>query len=120
MIWSTFLKPAPGGCGYNIFEQVWSEWRALVPQTDQSDAGVIRRLRQALHEAAPNTYQESYEELVRLKNLEPDLVMRRKLLGRLEQTAPAWASAIQNRHPRHSMPEPPGEPAGRLGLETNA
>jgi very-short-patch-repair endonuclease len=92
-------------------EQVWSEWRALVPQTDQSNAGVVRRLQQAMHEAAPNAYQESYEELVRLKNLEPDLMVRRKLLVCLEQTAPAWASTIQNRHPRHSTPEPPGEPA---------
>ena len=62
---------------------MWSEWRALVPRTDQGDAVVVRRLQQAIDEAAPNGYQESYEELVRLKNLEPDLMVRRKLLARL-------------------------------------
>ncbi|MGA2000411.1 MAG: AAA domain-containing protein [Terriglobales bacterium] len=104
------LKARAGWLRLQHLEQVWSECRALVPQTDQTDAVVARQLRQALHEAAPTTYQESYEELVRLKNLEPDLMMRRKLLGRLEHAAPTWASAIQNRHPRHSTPEPPGEP----------
>ncbi len=104
------LKARAGWLRLQHVEQVWSEWCELLPQTDKSDAGVTRRLRQAIHEAAPNAYRENYEELVRLKNLEPDLGMRRNLLERLEQTAPAWASAIQNRHPRHSTPEPPGEP----------
>ncbi|HXA15068.1 MAG TPA: AAA domain-containing protein, partial [Opitutaceae bacterium] len=67
-------------------------------------------LRLALREASPNAYQQACEELARLKNLEPDLAVRRSLLARLGQVAPAWATAIQNRHPLHLKPEPPGDP----------
>jgi very-short-patch-repair endonuclease len=104
------LKARAGWLRLQHLQQVWREWRARVPETNEADAVVTRRLRQALDEAAPTTYLESYEELVRLKSLEPELMMRRELLVRLEHTAPAWASAIQNRHPRHSTPDPPGEP----------
>ena len=104
------LKARAGWLRLLHLEHGCSEWRGLVPQTDQTEAAVTHRFRQALHEALPTAYQESYAELIRLKNLEPELMARRKLLERLGQTAPAWASAIQNRHPRHSTPEPPGAP----------
>jgi len=90
-------------------EQLWRGWCGLVPETGEGGAVVCRLIQQSLHEADPIAYKKGYEELVRLKTIEPDLMMRRRLLGRLERSAPAWASAIQNRHPRHSAPEPPGD-----------
>jgi very-short-patch-repair endonuclease len=91
-------------------ENVWAEWRALTVETNQLEAAVTQLLRLALREASPNAYQQAYEELARLKNLEPDLAVRRSLLSRLGQVAPAWATAIKNRHPLHLKPEPPGNP----------
>jgi very-short-patch-repair endonuclease len=81
-----------------------------VAGTNKPDAAVTQQLRQSLRDAVPASYREAHDELVRLKNLEPELAARQSLLVRLERAAPAWASAIQNRHPRHSKPEPPGDP----------
>jgi very-short-patch-repair endonuclease len=92
-------------------EGVLSKWRNLIPQAGESDALVTGRLRRALEDGIGTDYENSYEELVRLENLEPDLTLRRELLQRLAQIAPAWASAIENRHPLHSAPEIPGDPA---------
>jgi hypothetical protein len=43
------------------------------------------------------------------------LARRRTLLKQISRSAPAWASAIENRHPKHSQPEPPGEPESAWG-----
>jgi very-short-patch-repair endonuclease len=91
-------------------ENIWAEWRPLVVETNEPEAAVTQLLRQALREAAPDVYQQAFDELARLKNLEPDLAVRRNLLSRLGQVAPAWATAIKNRHPLHSKPGPPGDP----------
>jgi len=45
-----------------------------------------------------------------LKNLEQELTRRHELLNRLTRSAPAWASAIENRLAQHSQPQPPGDP----------
>jgi very-short-patch-repair endonuclease len=104
------LKARAGWLRYKQLGQVWSGWCALVPKTGQPDAAVTQRLRQALHEATPAQYQQAYEDLIRLKHLEPDLAVRRKLLHSLERSAPAWSSAIHNRIFIHSKPESPGDP----------
>ncbi|HSY53438.1 MAG TPA: AAA domain-containing protein, partial [Opitutaceae bacterium] len=91
-------------------ENIRTEWRLLVTETNQPEAAVTQLLRLALREASPHAYQQACEESARLKNLEPDLAVRRSLLSRLGQVAPAWATAIQNRHPLHLKPEPPGDP----------
>jgi hypothetical protein len=104
------LQARAGWLRLKQLEKQWNEWCAVVPQTDQSEAAVTQRLRRSLNETATAEYQQAYEELVRLENLEPDLATRRKLLGQLQRAAPAWASAIQNRHPFHSEPEPSGDP----------
>ena len=103
------LKARAGWLRLQHLERVWSQWRSLISEADQADAAVTHRLRRALHQTASATYEESYEELIRLKALEPDLALRRNLLERLELSAPAWASAIRNWHPSHSSLEPPGE-----------
>jgi hypothetical protein len=102
------LKARAGWLRLKHLEKVWSGYCALVPQTDQFEAAVTQRLRQSLIEAAPAGYRQAYEELVRLKNLEPDFGARHNMLRRLERAAPAWASAIQNRHPLHSKTQPLG------------
>lgn len=104
------LKARAGWLRLENLKQTWAGWFAVVSEVNQSDAAVTQRLRQSLRDALPLEYQKAYEDLVRLKNLEPDLTTRRDLLARLERTAPAWASAMQNRHPFHSKPELPGDP----------
>ena len=85
-------------------------WRDQAAESEQPEARVTQRLRQAIRETSPVDYQTAYEELARLKNLESDLAKRRELLGQLEDSAPAWASAIENRLAQHSQPQPPGDP----------
>jgi very-short-patch-repair endonuclease len=106
----TILKARAGWLRQKHLESVWTTWYAAIPEPTGAEATVTQRLRQALRDASPADYQQAYDELVRLNNLEPDLQSRRSLLARLEHCAPAWASAIQNRHPVHSKPEPPGNP----------
>ncbi|HZI31047.1 MAG TPA: hypothetical protein VFF11_01830, partial [Candidatus Binatia bacterium] len=107
----TILKARAGRLREKHLENVWAVWLAAIPESDQVEAAATQQLRRALSEASPNDYQQAYEELVRLKNLEPDLESRRNLLARLQTGAPAWASAVENRHPLHARPEPPGDPA---------
>jgi very-short-patch-repair endonuclease len=104
------LKARVGWLQLNQLQRLWDEWCARIPVTSKPEAAVTHQLRQSLREAAPGAFQKAYDELIRLKGLEPDLVVRRNLLTRLEGSAPAWATAIQNRHPLHSKPEPPGDP----------
>lgn len=107
----TILKARAGWLRQKHLENVWAAWCAAIPEATGAEAAVTQRLRQSLREASPADYQQAYDELVRLNNLEPDLQSRWRLLARLESGAPAWASAVQNRHPVHSQPEPPGDPA---------
>ncbi len=104
------LKARAGWLRLRHLMQVRSEWCSRVARPNKPHAAVTQRLRQSLLDAVPASYREAYNELVRLKNLEADLATRQSLLDRLERAAPAWASAIKNRHPRHSKPEPPGDP----------
>jgi very-short-patch-repair endonuclease len=104
------LTARAGWLRSQYLSQVLSEWRARVPETSSPESLASRRLRESLHAAVPANYQKSYEELLRLKNLEADLAVRHSLLRRLERVAPAWASAIQNRVSVHSLSEPPGNP----------
>ena len=74
------------------------------------DALATRHLRQAVVECSPDAYQEAYDELARLRSLEPELQARFDRLQTLATTAPAWASALENRVPPHDEPQPPGDP----------
>jgi len=85
-------------------------WHDQVVQSKQAEAQATQRLRQAIRDASPADYQPAYEELARLRNLESDMARRRQLLGQLAGSAPAWASAIENRLAQHSQPQPPGDP----------
>jgi len=85
-------------------------WPESVPVSETPDALVTQRLRRSLREASPTDYETAYEELARLKNVELDLARRRALLKQVSRSAPAWASAIENRHPKHDQPQPPGDP----------
>lgn len=85
-------------------------WYEQLPQSNLPEAQVTQRLRWALRDASPADYQSAYAELARLKNLEQDLTRRHELLNRLSRSAPAWASAIENRLAEHSASQPPGDP----------
>jgi very-short-patch-repair endonuclease len=81
-----------------------------VPISETPDALVTQLLRQAMREASATDYAEACGELARLNNLEIDLARRRTLLKQINRSAPAWASALENRHPEHDKPQPPGDP----------
>lgn len=85
-------------------------WHDKVPKSKQAEAQATQRLRQAIRDRLPADYRAAYDELARLKGLEPDLVKRQKLLGELAGSAPAWMSAIENRLAEHSQPQPPDDP----------
>jgi very-short-patch-repair endonuclease len=107
----TILKARAGWLREKHLERIWASWLAAIPESDQAEATVTGQLRESLRGASPEDYEQAYEELIRLKNLEPDLESRRSLLARLQGSAPAWASAVENRHPAHAKPEPPSDPA---------
>ncbi|HWY73967.1 MAG TPA: AAA domain-containing protein, partial [Verrucomicrobiae bacterium] len=107
----TILKARAGRLREKHLESVWAKWLAAFPESDSPEAATSQELRKALREASPTDYEEAYEELIRLKSIEPDLESRRNLLARLQAGAPAWASALENRHPTHARPESPGDPA---------
>jgi very-short-patch-repair endonuclease len=136
--WSAFLESTPPKTGANaelnrIREAVLGEfgtilqshsgwlrdkrlkaslscWSESVPISEIPDALVTQHLRLAIREASPTNYRAAWDELTRLKNLELDLSRRHALLKQICRSAPAWASAIENRHPKHSAPQPPGDP----------
>jgi very-short-patch-repair endonuclease len=85
-------------------------WRSRHAEAAEPVAQATRRLHQAARDAAPDHYQAAHDELVRLKNLEGDLGLRRDLLERIRLMAPAWATAVENRITRHSHEQPPGDP----------
>lgn len=85
-------------------------WQEQAAESELSEAQAAQRLRQAIRDASPSDYQAAYEELARLKNLESELAQRCELLARLADSAPAWASAIENRLTQHSQPASPGDP----------
>jgi very-short-patch-repair endonuclease/Cdc6-like AAA superfamily ATPase len=85
-------------------------WEQKASETPQPPAHVTQQLRDALHCGHISDYQTAHNELTRLKSLEPALARRADLLDRLTRSAAAWASAIENRLPRHGEPQPPGNP----------
>ncbi|HEV2436156.1 MAG TPA: AAA domain-containing protein [Verrucomicrobiae bacterium] len=107
----TVLKARAGRLREKHLESVWAAWLAALPEAGPPEAAATQELRRSLREGSPADYEQAYAELVRLKNLEPDLASRRSLLARLQVSAPVWASAVENRHPVHAKPVPPGDPA---------
>ncbi|HYT59110.1 MAG TPA: AAA domain-containing protein [Haliangiales bacterium] len=104
------LQSRSGWLRHRRLKAMLAAWLELLAPTDRPEARATQRLRQAIRDVSPTDYQAAWEELARLKNLEQDLTHRRELLTRLSRCAPAWASAVENRLPRHGQPEPPGDP----------
>jgi very-short-patch-repair endonuclease len=85
-------------------------WQQLAPQRSDSEAITTRHFREAITMADAVAYRAAFDELARLKMLEPEQQQRNQTLGILASVAPAWAAAIQNRQPKHDQPQPPGDP----------
>jgi very-short-patch-repair endonuclease/Cdc6-like AAA superfamily ATPase len=85
-------------------------WQQKVAHTPQPAARVSLQLREAIQSYQVVDYAAAHQELMRLKDLEPTLTRRADLLDRLTRSAAAWASAIENRLPRHADSQPPGDP----------
>jgi len=107
---AAILQSHSGWLRHKRLGTILAKWPESIPTSETPDALVTQRLRRAMCEASPRDYQSAYEELVRLKNLELDLGQRRALLKKISRSAPTWASAIENRHPKHAQPQPPGDP----------
>jgi very-short-patch-repair endonuclease/Cdc6-like AAA superfamily ATPase len=85
-------------------------WQQLAPQRSDSEAITTRLLREAIAISDATAYRTAFDELARLKMLEPEQQQRNQTLDTLAQVAPAWAAAIRNRQPKHDQPKPPGDP----------
>ena len=72
---------------------------------------VISRLLAGVSDEDPSRYRDAYERLLELKSKQADLDLRRALLAKLENAAPAWAGAIRNRTGVHGRGEPPRDAA---------
>ena len=86
-------------------------WQQKVTETPQPTALVTQLLREAIQGGHVAGYQTAHNDLLRLKAVEQDLARRSELLDRLTKSAAAWASAIENRLPRHGESQPPGDPS---------
>jgi very-short-patch-repair endonuclease/F0F1-type ATP synthase membrane subunit b/b' len=74
-------------------------------------AQVLDRLRRSVSSLEPGAFNEAFQRLVELHNRRTDLELRRKLLARLEPTAPGWASGVRDRRGRHAGHDIPGDAA---------
>jgi len=85
------------------------DWQNLVPERSDNEPATTRNLREAVTLPDAATYRSVFEDLARLKLLEPELQQRNQLLTVLATVAPGWATAIRNRLPEHDQPQPPGD-----------
>ncbi|MDE2059590.1 MAG: AAA family ATPase [candidate division NC10 bacterium] len=104
------LQSRSGWLRYNRLLATLRTWYEQLPKSNLPEAQATKRLRRAMNDRSAMDYQSAYEELLRLKSLEQDLTRRHELLNRLSRSAPAWASAIDNRLAEHSESQPPGDP----------
>ena len=85
-------------------------WQNLAPQRSDSEAISTRHFREAITMSDAAAYRAAFDELSRLKMMEPEQQQRNQTLSSLATVAPAWAADIQNRHPKHDQAQPPGDP----------
>jgi very-short-patch-repair endonuclease/Cdc6-like AAA superfamily ATPase len=86
-------------------------WHKLAPERNDLEAVATRRLREAMTLPDAEAYRAAFDDLARLKTLEPERQQRSLRLAALAASAPAWAAAIENRVAPHDQPQPPGDPA---------
>jgi very-short-patch-repair endonuclease len=85
-------------------------WQKLAPQRNDSEATTTRHFREAITMSDAAGYRVAFDELARLRMLEPEQQRRTQTLNVLASVAPAWAAAVQSRQPCHDQPQPPGDP----------
>lgn len=85
--------------------------KSTVEKTNSSSAQVSLQMLAAIHELKATLYREAYKRLVDLKDRARYLALRKELLSRLEQDAPAWATDIFQRKGQHGQGTLPGNPA---------
>ena len=73
--------------------------------------GAVHGVQEALRARDVELYRRSYARLAELDARKQTLAARLELLSRLEQAAPAWATAIRSRNGRHGATELPGDVA---------
>lgn len=93
-------------------EETFGRLRATLAMygADDTAAGVLRKLREAVNRFNPKAYEATFERLIELHATRSELERRRTLLERLSVGAPGWATAVQNRVGSHGAAAPPGDP----------
>jgi len=92
----------------NKVEKAFASLQSVLEAHDQSTK-VIQELTEAVHGRNPLLYRPAFERLVELKSKEDAVILRRRLLTRLESVAPAWASAVRQRVVYHGEGMLPGD-----------
>jgi very-short-patch-repair endonuclease len=92
-----------------LVEQL-NKWLSSLGSPSERDARATRSLREAVQNASADEYERCYEELIRLKQLEPEVSRRYQLIERLTKSAPNWASVVYNRVGKHGQEQMPGDP----------
>src|SRR5262249_23747311 len=72
-------------------------------------SSVTAQLADAANRLDTSCYGEAYARLTGLRDRQADLDLRRALLDRLEQSAPAWATSLRNRDGVHGGGQVPGD-----------
>ena len=92
--------------------------KSTVETSNSSSAQVSQQILAAIHELKATDYREAYQRFVDLKDRARELTLRKELLSRLEQDAPAWATDIFQRKGQHGLGTLPGNPAEGLVMAT--
>jgi len=86
--------------------------KAVVKSVDnqENQVNVASSLYDALDGLNPASYKQAYNRLIELTSRRGDIELRHKLLGKLDQVAPNWSSAIRLRADLHGNGMIPGNP----------
>lgn len=82
---------------------------AMTTLAGRPDSPIAIQLHAALQARDVDAYAAHHARFLDLHRLQPLLIERKSLIGKLRTHAPDWASAIQRRQATHGHPHPPGE-----------
>ena len=85
--------------------KIFKEWRDSSKETDVANTHPLwKHIIRALYQKDYASYQETYNEVIRLNQLKPKHVKLETLLCRLRSVAPLWASRLEAEKDRNLTP----------------
>jgi very-short-patch-repair endonuclease len=95
----------------NGMETRRAQWLADLDSVSRKEKAyeIIKRFRTGIRRGNYDTYAEAWNRLRELIDSRSGFDRREELLGRLDPAAPAWSSAIRDRHPGHDLGRVPGD-----------